>query len=149
MNSAIVSAIAKEMHTGALVLDRDKRVLYANPFFIKSYTCGQSDIEGKGVEEILEDEFLLGAIDRFFSVSVLQSEPDEDIEIHEGGRSFKVRLVGLVEDGRLLIFLRDITEEMRVEAIKKDFVANVSHELRTPLASIKGYSETLLDEGLR
>jgi two-component system phosphate regulon sensor histidine kinase PhoR len=145
-DAAIVSAIAKEMHTGALVLDREKKVLYANPFFIKSFPAA-TDIEGRGVDEILEDEFLLGAVERFFSAGSLGG-PDEDIEIYEGGRSFKVRLVGLEEGARLLIFLRDITEEMRVEAIKKDFVANVSHELRTPLANIKGYSETLLDEGL-
>ncbi len=143
MNSAIVSAIAKEMRMGALVLDREKMVLYANPFFIKSFPAA-IDVEGREVDEILKDEFLLGAIDRFLSDGV---GPGENIEIYEGGRSFKVRLVGLEEEGRLLIFLRDITEEMRVEAIKKDFVANVSHELRTPLASIKGYSETLLDEG--
>ena len=143
-DSAIVSAIAGEMHTGALVLDAQKRVLYVNPFFVKSFPAAK-DIEGTRVEEILENELLLGAVDRFFSAGV---GPDEDIEIEEGQRSFRVRLVGLEEGSRLLLFLRDITEEMRVEAIKKDFVANVSHELRTPLASIKGYSETLLDERL-
>ena len=148
MDSAIVSAIAKEMRMGALVLDAKKRVLYANPFFKKSFPS-VINIEGKAVSEILEDEFLLGAVDRFMSAgSGALNNPDEDIHIYEGGRSFRVRLVGLAEEGRLLLFLRDITEEMRVEAIKKDFVANVSHELRTPLASIKGYSETLLDEGL-
>jgi two-component system phosphate regulon sensor histidine kinase PhoR len=52
------------------------------------------------------------------------------------------------EDFTLLLFLNDITEEKRLEAIKRDFVANVSHELRTPLAAIKGYSETLLDGGV-
>lgn len=143
-DSAIVSAIAAEMHTGALVLDAEKRVLYVNPFFVKSFPLAK-EIEGTRVDEIIENEFLLGAVDRFFSAGV---GPDEDIEIEEGQRSFRVRLVGLEEGSRLLLFLRDITEEMRVEAIKKDFVANVSHELRTPLASIKGYSETLLDEGL-
>lgn len=42
--------------------------------------------------------------------------------------------------------LRDVTEEHRVEKLRKDFVANVSHELRTPLSMLQGYSEALLDE---
>ncbi len=143
-DTGTVEAIAREMHTGALVLDAQKRILYANPFFVKSFPAAGL-IEGRSVEEIIGDEFLLGAVERFLSNG---KGPDEDIEINEGQRSFKVRLVGLDEGNRLLLFLSDITEEKRVEAIKKDFVANVSHELRTPLASIKGYSETLLDEGL-
>jgi len=42
--------------------------------------------------------------------------------------------------------LRDVTEEYRVEKLRKDFVANVSHELRTPLSMVQGYSEALLDD---
>ncbi len=42
--------------------------------------------------------------------------------------------------------LRDVTEEHRLEKLRKDFVANVSHELRTPLSMLQGYSEALLDD---
>ncbi|TBL79784.1 ATP-binding protein [Paenibacillus thalictri] len=42
--------------------------------------------------------------------------------------------------------LRDVTEEHRMDKLRKDFVANVSHELRTPLSMLQGYSEALLDD---
>ncbi len=45
--------------------------------------------------------------------------------------------------GYVLVF-HDITELQRLEAVRRDFVANVSHELRTPLTAIRGYAETLL-----
>jgi two-component system phosphate regulon sensor histidine kinase PhoR len=47
-------------------------------------------------------------------------------------------------DGGAVLVLHDLTELRRLEAIRRDFVANVSHELKTPLTSISGYSETLL-----
>lgn len=42
--------------------------------------------------------------------------------------------------------LRDVTEEFRLDKLRKDFVANVSHELRTPLSMLQGYSEALIDD---
>lgn len=44
--------------------------------------------------------------------------------------------------GFVLVF-HDVTELKRLEAVRKDFVANLSHELQTPLTSIRGYAETL------
>ncbi len=43
----------------------------------------------------------------------------------------------------VLVYLRDLTEQDRLSAMRADFVANASHELRTPLASLKGFIETL------
>ncbi len=46
-------------------------------------------------------------------------------------------------DGHHLLLVRDISRQMRLEAMRKDFVANASHELRSPLTVITGYLETL------
>ncbi len=42
--------------------------------------------------------------------------------------------------------IRDVTEETKLEKLRRDFVANVSHEIRTPLSMLQGYSEALLDD---
>ncbi len=45
--------------------------------------------------------------------------------------------------GGAVLVLHDITGLKRLEAVRRDFVANVSHELKTPLTVIRGYAETL------
>jgi two-component system phosphate regulon sensor histidine kinase PhoR len=42
-----------------------------------------------------------------------------------------------------IVVVRDVSELRRLEAVRREFVANVSHELRTPLASIRALVETL------
>ncbi len=49
-------------------------------------------------------------------------------------------------DGGTLLVLNDVTDVRRLEAVRRDFVANVSHELKTPLTAIAGYAETLAAE---
>ena len=53
-----------------------------------------------------------------------------------------------IDESRLLILARDVTQLNRLLSMRQDFVANVSHELRTPLTVILGYLESLDDEAL-
>ncbi|MER2249856.1 ATP-binding protein [Methylorubrum podarium] len=46
-------------------------------------------------------------------------------------------------EANIVLFLRDLTEARRLEAMRVDFVANASHELRTPLSALLGFIETL------
>lgn len=46
-------------------------------------------------------------------------------------------------EGQRLVLSLDITERLRAEAMRRDFVANVSHEIRTPLTVLSGFIETL------
>ena len=48
----------------------------------------------------------------------------------------------------LMVVIQDITEHVKLDNMRKEFVADVSHELKTPLTSIKGFSETLIDGGV-
>lgn len=47
--------------------------------------------------------------------------------------------------GERLLFVRDVSEAVRMEQVRRDFVANVSHELRTPLTVISGYVDNFRD----
>ncbi|MBI9044910.1 MAG: GAF domain-containing protein [Anaerolineaceae bacterium] len=70
----------------------------------------------------------------------------ERIEL-ENGKILLVHLAPVIMGpsflGTVSIF-RDITQEVIVDRLKTDFVANISHELRTPMTAIKGYVEILL-----
>jgi two-component system phosphate regulon sensor histidine kinase PhoR len=59
-----------------------------------------------------------------------------------------VRATPLASIGGVVLVLHDVSEARRVEAMRRDFVANVSHELRTPVSVIEANAETLLAGGL-
>lgn len=39
-----------------------------------------------------------------------------------------------------------MSEERKLDKLRKDFIANVSHELRTPISMLQGYSEAIIDD---
>ncbi|HZY03502.1 MAG TPA: ATP-binding protein [Anaeromyxobacteraceae bacterium] len=69
------------------------------------------------------------------------------LELSLGRQAFLGLLTPLLR-GEVLLVLRDVTEAKRLEATRKDFVANASHELRTPVSAIAGAAETLINGAL-
>jgi two-component system sensor histidine kinase ResE len=72
----------------------------------------------------------------------------DDTFILPGDRALQVSSSYLSDQGELssLLVLRDVTQEMKMEQSRRDFIANASHELKTPLFSIAGFLELLQDE---
>jgi len=61
-----------------------------------------------------------------------------------GRRTLSLQVVSFGAEEHLLLS-QDVTGAARVEAMRRDFVANVSHELRTPLTVLAGFLETIQD----
>ncbi len=74
-------------------------------------------------------------------------EHSESIKLNSWRRAdttLEIQLIAFGSKQKLLI-CKDITKLERIEAMRRDFIANVSHELRTPLTVVGGFIETLMD----
>ncbi|WP_440119958.1 ATP-binding protein [Paenibacillus sp. QZ-Y1] len=79
---------------------------------------------------------------------VMEQGGDQNSNVHVQQGVWSVQMAPLYADSVVrgaVAVLRDVTEEVRLEKMRRDFVANVSHEIRTPLSMMQGYSEALLD----
>ncbi|RLQ23003.1 phosphate regulon sensor histidine kinase PhoR [Seongchinamella sediminis] len=72
----------------------------------------------------------------------------EPLVFEAGGstKSFLQLIVTRFAGGDTLLFIRDVSDRVRTEQMRRDFVSNVSHELRTPLTVISGYLDTILGD---
>lgn len=68
----------------------------------------------------------------------IASPGDENVRLN-------LRLIPYADD-RFLLIARDVSQLMRLEQVRRDFVANVSHELRTPLTVVHGYLDLIEPE---
>lgn len=63
--------------------------------------------------------------------------------LSEKQSNLRVRVVPLNERGMILVLIDDVSEAQRVDAIRRDFVANISHELKTPIGALSLLSEAV------
>ncbi len=137
---------------GLVVIDNDMRITSFNPGAeaITGHTASQ--VLGKHLAEVFGPQ--VWGDDSLLQEAVSTGERVAPQEVVISGKlGSRDALLGITplydsEDkvfGHLLSFA-DITHLKEVDRLKSNIVANVSHELRAPLASIKAYTELLLDE---
>ncbi|MDF2658706.1 MAG: histidine kinase [Paenibacillus sp.] len=141
-----LSSVLRSMTDAVITLDADGRLLLANPQGEK-LVAEWSEIgwdqaggdEGATVPQPLQPLF----------EEVVKGNKDMISNIHVRNNVYSVVMAPLYSPEGLrgtVAVLRNVTEEHRLDKLRKDFVANVSHELRTPLSMLQGYSEALLDD---
>lgn len=66
-----------------------------------------------------------------------------DLEVGYPPRDVRCTIRRVGPDGSVLVVARDVTEALRLDRTRRDFVTNASHELKTPVATIRATAETL------
>lgn len=136
-----LETIFRYMADGVVAFDEAGKVIHMNP--AARNMLGTADSENMHFGTVFKkDEISFGQI------SFLTHDKTVETVIERNGKEIKVYLATFSIDnktGGVVSVLQDITEQQRLEAARKEFVANVSHELRTPLTTVKSYTETLKD----
>jgi two-component system phosphate regulon sensor histidine kinase PhoR len=140
--------ILTNLNVGVIVVNQQKNILHANPQMMSILNLQKEEYEDDDFAEILKTEPLAGAIENTLNGGEkLKGELTSVRGENKIFLSFIVMPFFLSDEREsgALIQIQDLTELKRLEAIRRDFVANASHELKTPLTAILGYAETLLE----
>ena len=120
------------------VLDTDDVVVLANRSAHKLGVIGGNQLLVAELRRLVRD--------------VRRTGTAQEVEVEPSAARFgrfpeavRVRLGPVGQDGHVALLVEDVTEARRVEAVRKDFVANVSHELKTPVGAMALLSEALQD----
>lgn len=145
------------MAEAVIAVDARRRLLFANTSADALFGLDATSVS-RLVPELIRSPQVQSAVDetlRLHHPDAYQGEvafPLREAALRGPSRILSVRgtpfpLPGNPPSGAVLVF-HDVTDLRRLERMRQDFVANASHELKTPLASIKAYTETLIDWAL-
>ena len=142
-----LTSVLKSISHGIIVIDINGNIILINDEarrMIRSKCNGKE--EGKSLKQVIEMNDILRGIERYIGSKENQTNNvtlDDEIVYR-----IKIDPVYLQNSKNAIIGsiinIEDITEIVKLENMRKDFVANVSHELKTPLTSINGFVETLI-----
>jgi two-component system phosphate regulon sensor histidine kinase PhoR len=136
----LLTGILSSMNEGVLMVGSDGRIVLTNPALRAMLLIAQDAI-GKSVLQVVRNADL----NRLIEAAAAGEEAELEIDLAGlRPRRVLVRAVRLTDApaGVLAVFV-DVTELRRLEAVRRDFVANASHELRSPLTTVRAAAETL------
>ena len=155
-----LQSILGAMTEGVVLLDQNRRIQLANPSARAllslaasndpdTYALPPSHLVSTELPPTLLDLNLLHGLQELSDRGLSGERAAVELTL-QNGRQVLVRTAPLIEadsNSAVLVF-NEVTDLRRLEAVRRDLVANVSHELRTPLTAIRGYAETLQAGGL-
>lgn len=135
-----LSTLFLHMTDGVVAFNRDGEVIHSNPAAEEMLSM-KIPVDGP-----VRYDDLFGEIASLEAVLQVKDDCLES-ETVRGDRILLLLLAPFDRDKQagVLAVIHDVTQQVKNEETRKEFVANVSHELRTPLTNIRSYAETLSD----
>jgi two-component system sensor histidine kinase VicK len=138
-----VVTILNYMADGVMAYDLKGNAIHVNPAARKLLGY---DIGEKPFQEFAQ---CVGLEVKLENIVYLEESPVKEFDTSINGLYVKVYFAVFTDTNKkpegIIVVMHDVTEEQKLDSMRREFVANVSHELRTPITSIKSYTETLLD----
>ncbi|HFE9508317.1 TPA: ATP-binding protein [Streptococcus agalactiae] len=134
--------IVSKIKEGMILLDDQARIVSINAEALKLFQIND-DWHGRFMMEVSRDLTLKDLIDQ--GLKGKKKEANIDIE----NNHYRVLVRPTTDNNRvtgLVVLLFDVTDQLQMEQLQREFTANVSHELKTPLHVISGYSELLANQ---
>jgi signal transduction histidine kinase len=138
VEETLLVQLTESLNEAVIAVDKGRRVVRINETARR--ILGMRQPLPFPSEELPRDVALRDAM-----LDALSGGTTEGAELVIGGRTLSLTARPLAGGGAV-VALFDLTRVRRLEAVRRDFVANVSHELRTPLTIVSGFAETLAGE---
>jgi two-component system, OmpR family, phosphate regulon sensor histidine kinase PhoR len=132
------ASILDHLVEGAVVVDRDRRVLWLNAAARRMVPLIEQPI-GRPLVEVIRDHRLDALAERARNSGDVEMI---EIELPVSSRSLQVRALPLARE-QVALLMVDLTRLRYLETVRQQFVANLSHEIRTPLAGLDLAAQTL------
>jgi two-component system sensor histidine kinase VicK len=138
-----IETILLHMTDGVLAFNFEGQIIHANPAAEKMLSISPQNNDLKSILRTTNLE------DIETEISSLVNDEMVERQIYLNDKYYKI-VFALFKSkdhkiGGIISVIQDVTEQNKLENMRREFVANVSHELKTPLTSIKTYTETLLE----
>ncbi len=138
-NEARFRRTISALREGIVLVDGALQIDWCNPVAEQHFGIRLQADQGLRITNLVRDPAFIA-----YLTSTSFDEPLLFRPLASPGLALSVMVIEF-EPTRSIIMSRDVTQSERVDAMRRDFVANVSHELRTPLTVVNGFLETLLD----
>ncbi len=123
--AAVLATVAAALETGAVLLDDDE-VLLANEAALALRVVYGRELTSRMLSRIAREARRTG----------LRIAQDIDLPWGSSFRAVHVVAAPVPGTAQVVLLLNDLQESRRLEAVRRDFIANVSHELKTPVGAM-------------
>tara|TARA_B110000003_G_scaffold186356_1_gene185213 strand:- start:12665 stop:13954 length:1290 start_codon:yes stop_codon:yes gene_type:complete len=134
---------AEALMDGVIALNENNEIIWSNKRSRMMLNLNPKKDIGQPINYILRNSDLINYLEK--------ENYEESIKINLDGsntKTIEIKILMFGEKQKVMV-AKDISQSIKIESNRKEFISNVSHELKTPLTVISGFIETLVSNNVQ